>query len=266
MIANIDHYEIKAQLNSKFPRHYLAIDPRHDREVVLKTLPPPEEMARLDFVSYYQKEAAIASQIDHPALPKLYDTVVTNEQIYLVYEYLPGTRSLEDILQANEGPLPAATVVAWAIQVCELLAYLHNHRPHPIILADLKPDNILLDSNGRIRIVDFGIINQAPDGWNKSADKIGTEGYSPPEQYRGELCPASDMYALAATMHHLLTGMDPRQFEPFSWAERPLHQFNPTIGERLEAIVMTALEAEPKNRFPSAEAMQSALEKVRPDL
>jgi len=88
---------------------------------------------------------------------------------------------------------------------------------------------------------------------------IGTEGYSPPEQYRGEATPLADIYSLGATLHHLLTHKDPRLETPFTFAERPVRKYNPQISLELEGIVQKAVQYEPKDRFQSASEMKEAL-------
>ena len=100
-----------------------------------------------------------------------------------------------------------------------MLTYLHGHQPQPVIFRDMKPSNVMIDQHGHIRLIDFGIARVFQPG--QKGTMIGTEGYSPPEQYRGEASPAGDIYALGATLHHLLTRRDPRAEPPFSFSERP---------------------------------------------
>ncbi len=87
----------------------------------------------------------------------------------------------------------------WAVQLCDVLAHLHNQKPQPIVFRDLKPSNIMLDQYNRIRSIDFGIAKLFE---TEQGTMIGTEGYSPPEQYRGQATPAGDVYAVGATFHH----------------------------------------------------------------
>ena len=208
----------------------------------------------------FEREASILATLNHPAIPQVYDFFTEGDHAYLVMEYIRG-KDLEAILSETEGFLPEAQVVGWAIQICDVLAYLHNHKPNPIIFRDLKPSNIMLDEQGRIKLVDFGIAKVFQSG--QKGTMIGTEGYSPPEQYRGIAEPRGDLYALAATMHHLLSKQDPRLEPPFSFQERPIHKTNPLVSNELQEIINRALEYDVNRRFGSAEEMKRALMSLR---
>lgn len=211
-------------------------------------------------VKNFEREANLLATLNHPAIPKIYDLFNHAAHSYLVMEYILG-RDLEAILNDTPGHLPESQVVEWAIQLCEVLTYLHSHQPEPIAFRDMKPSNVMIDHHGHVRLIDFGIAKNFQAG--QKGTMIGTEGYSPPEQYRGEAGPAGDIYALGATLHHLLTKRDPRIEPPFSFAERPIRQMNPSISAGLDAIVNTALAYNPPERFPSAEAMKRALIELR---
>jgi serine/threonine protein kinase len=138
-----------------------------------------------------------------------------------------------------------------------VLSFLHAHKPDPIIFRDMKPSNIMIDTDGDIKLVDFGIARTFQVG--QRGTMIGTEGYSPPEQYRGEATPSADLYALGATIHHALTRRDPRLEPPFSFAERPMRRINSHVSAELEAAINTALSYNPPDRFANAEAMKEGL-------
>ena len=104
--------------------------------------------------------------------------------------------------------VPQDQILSWAIELCDVLDYLHKHKPDPIIFRDMKPSNVMINHNGDVMLVDFGIAKTFQSGIKGTM--IGTEGYSPPEQYRGEATPLADIYALGATLHHALTRRDPR--------------------------------------------------------
>jgi eukaryotic-like serine/threonine-protein kinase len=118
-------------------------------------------------------------------------------------------------------------VLTWGIELCEVLSFLHNHKPDPIIFRDMKPSNVMIDHNGEVKLVDFGIAKTFQFG--QKGTMIGTEGYSPPEQYRGEATPLADLYALGATLHHALSRRDPRMEPPFSFEERPFGKSTPAL-------------------------------------
>jgi outer membrane protein assembly factor BamB len=204
----------------------------------------------------FEREANILASLSHPGIIQVYDFFSEGDRSYLVLEYIDG-KDLEAILSETEGFLPEARVVTWAIRVCEVLSYLHSHDPQPIVFRDIKPANIMLDSHERIRLLDFGIAKIFQSG--QKGTMIGTEGYTPQEQYRGIAEPRVDIYALGATMHHLLSKQDPRLEPPFSFHERPIHNTNPTVSRELTEVINRALEYEPNDRYGSAEEMQRAL-------
>ncbi len=214
--------------------------------------PQVREMIRRNF----EREANILASLSHPGIIQVYDFFSEGDRYYLILEHVDG-KTLEDILNETEGFLPEALVVNWAIQVCDVLSYLHSHEPQPIVFRDIKPSNIMLDKRGHIRLVDFGIARIFQSG--QKGTMIGTEGYTPPEQYRGIAEPRVDIYALGATMHHLLSKQDPRLEPPFSFHERPIHKTNPTVSRELTEIINRALEYDINKRFGSAEEMQRAL-------
>lgn len=215
--------------------------------------PEVRELARRSF----ETEASILATLDHIAIPRVFDYFSEGDRSYLVMEYIRG-KDLEGAMEERNDPIEPDLAVDWALQVCDVLAYLHSHKPTPIVFRDLKPSNIMLDQQGRIRLIDFGIAKHFQD--NAKGTMIGTEGYSPPEQYRGESSPAGDVYALGATLHHLLTMKDPRLEPPFSWQERPISELNPLVSPRLEQVVMRCLSYGVKDRYEDAMALRSTLQ------
>ncbi len=207
-------------------------------------------------VRNFEREADLLATLSHPAIPRIYDYFTQESSSYLVMEFIEG-RDLERLLGDTDDFLSEEKVITWAVELCDVLTYLHGHQPQPVIFRDMKPSNIMIDQHGHIRLIDFGIARVFQPG--QKGTMIGTEGYSPPEQYRGEASPAGDFYALGATMHHLLTRRDPRAEPPFSFSERPIRQINPRVSPELESVVNAALAYDPKERFPSAESFKGAL-------
>jgi len=217
--------------------------------------------ARDDFlrdaaVSIFEREANILASLHHPAIPKINDYFTIGAQSYLVMDYVRG-HNLETIVNQTQGFLSESQVITWAIELCDVLEYLHNQEPQPIIFRDMKPANVVIMPDNRIVLVDFGIAKAFQVG--QKGTMIGTEGYSPPEQYRGEATPAVDIYALGATLHHVLTRKDPRIETPFTFSERPIREINPNISIELEAIINTALQYSASDRFQDAASMKKAL-------
>ncbi len=211
---------------------------------------------RQQALANFEREASLLATLSHPAIPQVYDYFTEGEHSYLVMEFIPG-KDLETLLEEMEGFPPEEEVVRWALQICDVLAYLHKHKPHPIVFRDMKPSNIMLDDQGRIRLVDFGIAKVFQT--QQRGTMVGTEGYAPPEQYRGIATPQGDIYALGATLHHLLTKQDPRLEPPFSFRERPIQAVNPLVSDELVAIINKALEYDAERRFASVEELRHAL-------
>jgi eukaryotic-like serine/threonine-protein kinase len=216
----------------------------------------PDPMVRQTIVQNFEREANILVSLSHPSIPKIFDYFTKDDRSYLVIEYVQG-RDLEAILNQTQGFFNEDQIIAWAVELCDVLAYLHNHKPEPIIFRDMKPSNVMVNQYNHIVLVDFGIAKVFKSG--QKGTMIGTEGYSPPEQYRGEATPLADIYALGATLHHLLTRRDPRLEPPFTFADRPVRQINPSVSIELETIISTALQYAPTDRFQSAEIMKEAL-------
>jgi outer membrane protein assembly factor BamB len=220
----------------------------------------PDPTVREMIVKTFEREANILATLNHPAIPQIYDYFTQGDRSFLVQEYIEG-KDLEAFLEEAPGLLTEELVADWTVQLCDVLSYLHNHQPDPIVFRDLKPSNVMLDQHHRIRLIDFGIARAFAAG--QKGTMIGTEGYSPPEQYRGEASPAGDIYALGATIHHLLTKQDPRLEPPFSFAERPLRKLNPGVSTEFDAIVATGLNYNPTERFATAQAMREAVLSLR---
>ncbi len=216
----------------------------------------PDPLVRKTIVQNFEREANILVTLSHPSIPKIFDFFSYDERSYLVLEYVHG-KDIEAMLAETQGFFPEDRVIGWAIELCDVLSYLHNHKPEPIIFRDMKPSNVMVNLQNQIVLVDFGIAKVFKTG--QKGTMIGTEGYSPPEQYRGEATPQADIYALGATLHHILTRKDPRLEAPFSFSERPIRSINPSVTPELEAVIMTSLQYNPQDRFPTIEAFKEAL-------
>ena len=215
-----------------------------------------DPQVRQTVIKNFEREANILATLTHPSIPNIFDYFSGEDRSYLVLEYING-QDLEAVVRDSENMLSSAQVVAWAIELCDVLSFLHTHEPDKIIFRDMKPSNVMIDSHGHIMLVDFGIAKQFQTG--QKGTMIGTEGYSPPEQYRGEATHLADIYSLGATIHHLLTNRDPRLEPPFSFEERPISKFNEEVSSEIQAVVTRALAYEPKDRYPNIDEMKDAL-------
>jgi serine/threonine protein kinase len=197
-------------------------------------------------VAAFQREADMLAQLANEHIPRIFDRFSEANRHYLVMEYIDGD-TLEDELRVNGGKLPAARVIEIALQILTTLEYLHNLEP-PVIYRDLKPSNVMVTREGMAKLIDFGIARHfAP---LSNATMIGTQGYAPPEQYRGRVETRSDLYALGATMHHALSGRDPAAEPPFSFP--PLRKLCPDVDSSLAALVDQALSYDVVNRMHDA--------------
>ena len=207
-------------------------------------------------IKSFEREASMLAMLNHPALPDVSDYFTEGDRSYLVLELIRG-KDLQNWLDEHQDPVTQDDALEWALQLCDALGYLHTQKPQPIVFRDMKPSNVMLDQYKRVRLIDFGIAKNFEAG--TKGTMIGTEGYSPPEQYRGESTPAGDVYALGATLHHLLTHQDPRLEPPFTFAERPIRPVNPTVSPAFEMVIMRCLAYKPSDRFVDALALKEAL-------
>jgi len=219
----------------------------------------PDPLVRQTIVQNFEREANLLATLHHPSIPRIYDYFSHDDRSYLVLEFIQG-RDLETVISEHSGFLSEEQVISWAVQLCDVLEYLHAHKPDAIIFRDMKPSNVMINQSGNVVLVDFGIAKTFQTGIKGTM--IGTEGYSPPEQYRGDATPVADVYALGATLHHSLTRRDPRLEPPFTFAERPIRRINSNVSVELETMVNTALQYTPADRFQTAAAMKDALMNV----
>jgi outer membrane protein assembly factor BamB/serine/threonine protein kinase len=208
----------------------------------------------------FERESALLATITHPAVPKIYDYFADGGMIYLVLEFIDGD-DLERALARRKSPFDEESIVDWAIQICDVLEMLHDFQPAPIIFRDLKPSNIMLRRNGKIALIDFGIARTFQSA--QRGTMIGTEGYAPPEQYRGLADARGDIYALGATLHHLVTNSDPRHQTPFTFHERPIQSLNPSASETFSNIVSKMVAYHPDQRYQTVTEVRQALERLK---
>lgn len=205
-------------------------------------------------IDAFEKEAGMLISLRHPALPRITDFFSKGEdRWYLVMDFIEG-ETLKAVAE-KRGPIPEPEVLDWAGQLCEILDYLHSQKPQ-VIFRDLKPSNIMLTPDGKIKLIDFGIARHFSPGLSSDTAAYGSPGYSPPEQHGVQQTDIrSDIFALGATLHHLLTGVDPGR-TPFVF-EPPSKLVKITPG--FESIIMSALELKPDNRPGSAKEVLSSL-------
>jgi serine/threonine-protein kinase len=227
------------------------------KEISPAALPPDE---RRQAISDFRREAQILATLEHPNLPRVLETFEEMGKHFLVMEFVPG-RTLLNMVDGTAGFLHEDQIMVWARQLFDVLHYLHSQDP-PIIYRDLKPANIMLvEGTERIKLIDFGIARFHKAGKAHDTEAFGTAGYAPPEQYgKGQTDQRSDIYALGATLHHLLTRHDP-SLNPFNWL--PVRRYNRALSERIDSAIARSVSLDQLKRFQSmadfADAMGIAL-------
>ena len=222
---------------------YLAMDKRLNKQWAVKEIRKRGSGKDDEIVvNSLLAEANMMKRLDHPSLPRIVDIIDNGITIFVVMDYIEG-ESLDKIL--NEyGAQPEELVIGWAKQLCDALSYLHSQKPS-IIYRDMKPANVMLKPEGNIKIIDFGIAREYKEQNLADTTVLGTKGYAPPEQYSGQTDPRSDIYALGMTMHHLLTGVDPRNGEAYA----SVRQWNPELSEGIEIIIDKCVQPAAENRY-----------------
>jgi len=215
--------------------------------------------AQKQAISAFQREADMLAQLSNEHIPRVFDRFSEGNHHFLVMEYIDGATLEEQIKQHGSKLLPQQ-VVEVALQVLDTLEYLHHLQP-PVIYRDLKPSNIMVTRDGQAKLIDFGIARHFQPLSN--ATMIGTQGYAPPEQYRGKVETRSDIYALGATMHHAISGRDPAAEPPFSFP--PLLKLCPDVDARLASVIDQALAYDVASRLPDAAEFKYRLLQIKGD-
>jgi len=216
----------------------------------------------------FLREATILARLDHPNLPKVSDYFSIGPRDYLVMDYVPGKDLRVRMMEARQRNtfLVEEDVLGWANQLADALIYLHRQDP-PLVHRDIKPSNLKTTPNGLLKLVDFGLVKAlAPDEMTITVIQgRGTALYTPLEQYGGDglhTDARSDIYALGATLYHLLTNQPPTDAR-----QRFLHpeslvlprKINPAISQRTERAILWAMELHPDERPSSIEVLREFL-------
>lgn len=235
---------------------YLAMDQNLNKQWAVKEI----ERNALDknnevVIQSAMAEANMMKKLDHPSLPRIVDIITKEDVIYVVMDYIEG-EPLSNIL-AKEGAQPQETVIEWAKDLCRVLDYLHTREPS-IIYRDMKPANVMLQPNGNIKLIDFGIAREYKEQNLADTVSLGTKGYAAPEQFggKGQTDARTDVYCLGVTLYHLLTGKNP--CEP-PYEIYPIRYWNPQLSSGLEAIIYKCTQLNPDDRYQSCAELLYAL-------
>jgi hypothetical protein len=206
-------------------------------------------------VAKFEQEAKMLASLNHPNLPKVSDYFSEGGRHYMVMEFIEGQTLLE-CLDTTGRPMPEGEVRSIAVQLCEVLYYLHNQNP-PVIFRDMKPGNVMLQSDGRVKLIDFGIIRFFQYGKKQDTQFLGTPGFAAPEAYGQRQTDArSDIYSLGMTLYCLLTAKEPPQtLAGFS----PGGDLAACASWELRQVLSKALEIKPDTRWGTADEMRQAL-------
>src|SRR5438876_9617146 len=249
---------------------YRAIDTRFNRPCAVKEMLDEfqSEAERTQAVEWFGREATLLLDLNHPCIPRVRDFFVEGGRHYLVMDFIEG-RTLGDVLE-KEGNVIGANgargiaedrVRSWAQQICSVLGYLHRQSP-PIIFRDLKPSNIMVTERDEIKLIDFGIARTFQS--QRQSTIIMTIGYAPPEQLHGMPEPRSDIYALGATLHRVLTHHDAANNKPSIFSFPPMRMLRPDVSVAFEQVIMKALAPNLEQRWPSAQEMEKAILNLPP--
>ncbi len=216
---------------------------------------PPDEVE--ENRDLFQQEARLLGSLSHPNIPVLADSFEFEGRPVMVMEFIDG-ETLEDRMLRTNAPFPEQQALGYAIQLCRVLHYLHSQNP-PIIYRDLKPPNIMVTRNaGIMKLIDFGVARTHKKGKSKDTIAMGSAGYAPPEQYgRGQTDARSDVYALGATLLHLLTNLPPVPLH--TPAAGYIGRFNPSVSQDTEKVIIRAMDLDREKRYVSCAEMEQAL-------
>jgi serine/threonine-protein kinase len=244
---------------------YLAEDQELGRRVAIKIL--NGRHANDDqFIERFRREAKNAAALNHPNIVSIYDRGNAEDTYYIAMEYLDG-RTLKELI-VSRGKAPVNVAIEYARQILSALRFAHRHG---IVHRDIKPHNVLVDSEGRVKVTDFGIARAGTSQMTETGSIVGTAQYLSPEQARGgEVDPRSDLYSLGVVLYELLTGKTPFDGETpveiamkhLSTAPKPPSKLRSDIPPELDMVVLRALAKDPDDRYQSADEMEADLERV----
>ncbi|MEQ8190338.1 MAG: serine/threonine-protein kinase [Candidatus Eremiobacterota bacterium] len=227
---------------------------REEYAVKQLILSPEYDSFQEQYITMFKREYELLSVLAHPLLPKAYNCFREDGKYFIVVEFISG-KNLLQIMEERKKPLPEDTAVELACLISELLVYLTS-RQKPVILRDIKPANIIITEEGHVKFIDLTIArNYSPE--KKDTMKLGSPGYAPPEQYRGESSVKSDVYSLGVTLHELLTLHDP-SLNIHSLP--PVKSLNGSVSDELCNIIQMATELKPEKRL-SPEELSKQLKK-----
>ncbi len=258
-----DRYQVLSFLGQgSFARVYLTNDQKwRGNLVALKEIPTGHfnEKEYSIFNAQFLQEAAFLMRLSHPGLPRVVEFFAEKQNYYLALEWVPG-HTLEHEVKDRGVAVGEAEVLDWGLQMAEVLRYLHSQKPYPVLLGDLKPANVVVDYQGKLRVIDFGVARYAAPQQDREYALV-SPGFSPPEQYQsGRLDERCDVYSLGATLWWCLR---PTALERYRFEIPSIRTARVELTPALDAFLQTCLQAERGRRFQSAELVIKELRGVQ---
>lgn len=249
-----DTYEIKSIIGKGgMSTVYLAEHKRLHTRWAMKEV-RKQQGTRFDFLA----ESNILKRLQHPMLPRIVDIFEDRDCIYIVEDFVEGI-TLDGLLKQQK-KVDEPQGLQWLRDLCGVLTYLHGQRPHPIIYRDMKPSNIMLQPDGSLKLIDFGIAREYKQESNADTTYIGTKGYAAPEQFgKAQTDARTDIYSLGVTMYHLLTGKSPYE-PPYQFV--PVRQLVPELSHGIEYILNKCVQSEPADRYQTVDELVDDLDHI----
>lgn len=242
-------------------------DIKLDREIAVKFIRFPDGIPDDELVRRFVRESRITARLQHPGVPAVFDVGTHNDRPFLVMQRIHGM-SISDLV-AERGQLPIGWGAAIAAQTCSVLAAAHQAS---LVHRDLKPANLMLEPDGTVKVLDFGLavaLDLADRSQiTRSGQTIGTPAYMAPEQVLAAMSgPQSDLYTLGCTLHEMLTGSQPFRGstaytvmnKQVDERPRPVREYRPEIPRELDRLVSELLEKKPEDRPPNAQSVYERL-------
>lgn len=249
-----DTYEIRSLIGrGGMSTVYLAEHKRlHTRWAVKEVR--KQQGARFDFLA----ESNILKRLQHPMLPRIVDIFEDAENIYIVEDFVEGI-TLDELLK-REKKVDEPLALQWFRDLCGVLRYLHTQQPSPIIYRDMKPSNIMLQPDGSLKLIDFGIAREYKEASSGDTTYVGTKGYAAPEQFgKAQTDARTDIYALGVTMYHLVTGKSPYE-PPYQFV--PVRELDGKLSHGIEYILNKCVQPEPADRYQNVDKLLDDLDHI----
>lgn len=245
-------YEIMSEIgHGGMSSVYLAEHSRLHTKWAVKEVRKNQDI-KFDFLA----EANILKRLHHPMLPNIVDIFENDEYVYIVEDYVEG-QSLDSYLKEKK-IVDEKTGLQWFRDLCGVLKHLHEQKPNPIIYRDLKPANIMIQPDGALKLIDFGIAREYKEESTYDTTYVGTRGYAAPEQFgKAQTDARTDIYSLGVTVYHVLTGKSPYD-PPYQFV--PARQQNPALSHGIEVVLDKCVRSEPKDRYQSIDELLQDLD------